>query len=170
MLKSPSLRCFGYIRLSYLRQWVHTLHHPSISLGGQRHVHNVRQSDGASIWPGADWAWLKGRLSASSTAWEKEQDEEIEDVLWSAETTQLLLCSRSVVPNPLQLQGLQHTRLPCPSLSPRVCLNSHPLSWWCYATISSSVAPFSFCSQSFPAETIAIKYWPFKIIMTYYFH
>ena len=28
--------------------------------------------------------------------------------------------------------GLQHTRLPCPSLSPRVCSNSCPLSWWCY--------------------------------------
>ena len=26
--------------------------------------------------------------------------------------------------------GLQHTRLPCPSLSPRVCSNSCPLSWW----------------------------------------
>ena len=28
--------------------------------------------------------------------------------------------------------GLQHTRLPCPPLSPRVCSNSCPLSWWCY--------------------------------------
>ena len=36
--------------------------------------------------------------------------------------------------------GLQHTRLPCPSLSPRVCSNSCPLSWWCHPTISSSVA------------------------------
>ena len=26
---------------------------------------------------------------------------------------------------------LQHTRLPCPSLSPRICLNSCPLRWWC---------------------------------------
>ena len=26
------------------------------------------------------------------------------------------------------------------------------LSWWCYLTISSSVAPFSFCLQSFPAS------------------
>ena len=36
--------------------------------------------------------------------------------------------------------GLQHTRLPCPSLSHRVCSNSHPLSQWCYLTISSSFA------------------------------
>ena len=27
--------------------------------------------------------------------------------------------------------GLQHTRLPCPSLSPRVCSNSYPLSLSC---------------------------------------
>ena len=33
--------------------------------------------------------------------------------------------------------GLQHTKLPCPSLSPRVCSNSWPLSWWCHPTISS---------------------------------
>ena len=32
---------------------------------------------------------------------------------------------------------LQHTRLPCPSLSPRVCSNSHLLSQWCHPTILS---------------------------------
>ena len=48
--------------------------------------------------------------------------------------------------------GLQHTRLPCPSLSPGVYSNSSPLSWWCHPTISSSVAPFSSCPQSFPAS------------------
>ena len=51
----------------------------------------------------------------------------------------------------LQPQGLHHTRLPCPSLSPRVCSNSCPLSQWCYLTISSSVIPFSSCLQSLPA-------------------
>ena len=48
--------------------------------------------------------------------------------------------------------GLQHARLPCPSLSPGVCSNSCSLSWWCRPTISSSVIPFSSCSQSFPAS------------------
>ena len=38
---------------------------------------------------------------------------------------------------------------PCPLPSPEVCSHSWPLSWWCYLTISSSVAPFSFCLQSF---------------------
>ena len=54
--------------------------------------------------------------------------------------------------NSLQPHGLQHTRLPCPSLSPRVCSNSCSLSWWCHRTISSSVVPFSSSLQSFPAS------------------
>ena len=48
--------------------------------------------------------------------------------------------------------GVQHTRLPCPSISPRVCLSSCPSSRWCHPTISSSVTPFSSCLQSFPAS------------------
>ena len=40
----------------------------------------------------------------------------------------------------------------CPPLSPRICSNSCPLSWWYYLTISSSAFPFSFCLQSFPAS------------------
>jgi len=44
--------------------------------------------------------------------------------------------------------GLQLARLPCPSLSPRVCLNSCPLSRWCHSTVLSSIAPFSSCFQS----------------------
>ena len=48
--------------------------------------------------------------------------------------------------------GLQHTRLPCPSLTPGVCSNSCPLSRWCHPTISFSVIPFSLYLQSFPAS------------------
>ena len=48
--------------------------------------------------------------------------------------------------------GLQHTRLPCPSTTPRACLNSCPSSWWCHPTISSSVTPLSSCLQSFLAS------------------
>ena len=47
--------------------------------------------------------------------------------------------------------GLLHVRLSHPSLYPRVCSNSCPLSRWCHPTISSSIAPFSSCPQSFPA-------------------
>ena len=46
--------------------------------------------------------------------------------------------------------GLQHTKLPCPSLALRAYANSCLLSLWSPPTISSSVVPFSFCPQSFP--------------------
>ena len=39
-----------------------------------------------------------------------------------------------------------------PSPSPRACSNSCPSRPWCHPTISSSVAPFSSCPQSFPAS------------------
>ena len=52
----------------------------------------------------------------------------------------------------LQPHGLQHSRLPCPSLSPGACSDSCPLNRWCHPTISSSVIPFSSCPQSFPAS------------------
>ena len=37
----------------------------------------------------------------------------------------------------LQPHGLQHTRLPCPSLTPETCSDSCPLRQWCHPTISS---------------------------------
>ena len=52
----------------------------------------------------------------------------------------------------LQPHGLQHARLPCPSLSPGVCSNLCPLSQRCHSNISFSVVPFSSCLQSFPAK------------------
>ena len=59
--------------------------------------------------------------------------------------------SHSVMSDSLWSRGLQHTRLPCPSPTPRACSNSCPSSQWCHpATMSSSVVPFSSCLQSFP--------------------
>ena len=52
----------------------------------------------------------------------------------------------------LRPHKLQHARLPCPSPSPRACSNSCPSSRWCHPTISSSIATFSSCLQSFPAS------------------
>ena len=60
--------------------------------------------------------------------------------------------SCSVVSDSLQPHGLQHTRPPCSSPTPRVYSNSCPLNQWCHPTISSSVIPFSSCLQSFPAS------------------
>ena len=54
--------------------------------------------------------------------------------------------------NSLWSHVLQHVSLPCPSLSPRVCSNSYPLSHWCHSTISSFFIPFSSRPQSFPAS------------------
>ena len=45
---------------------------------------------------------------------------------------------------------MQHTRLPCPSLSPWVYSNSCPLSQWCHPTVSSSVTSFPPLSPPFP--------------------
>ena len=60
--------------------------------------------------------------------------------------------TNSVVFDSLWPQGLQHTRPPCPSPTPRACSNSRPSGWWCHPTISFSVAPFSSSFQSFPAS------------------
>ena len=46
--------------------------------------------------------------------------------------TYLLLLSRWVVSNFLQLHGLHYARLPCPSLSPGACSNSCSLRHWCH--------------------------------------
>ena len=58
----------------------------------------------------------------------------------------------SVVSDYLWPQGMQHTRLPFSSPSPRVCSNSCSLSQWCQASIWSSVIPFFSCLHSFPAS------------------
>ena len=60
--------------------------------------------------------------------------------------------SCSVMSNSLQTHELQHARPLCPSPTPRVYWNSCPLSQWCHPAISSSVIPFFFCLQSFPAS------------------
>ena len=60
--------------------------------------------------------------------------------------------SHSVMSNSLWHNELQHTRPPCPSLTPGAHPNPCPLSRWCLLAISSSVIPFSSCLQSFPAS------------------
>ena len=60
--------------------------------------------------------------------------------------------SCTVVSTSLQPHGLQHARPPCASTAPRACSNSCPLSLWSHPTTSSSVVPFSFCFEFFPAS------------------
>ena len=82
----------------------------------------------------------------------------------------VLFFSCSVMSDTLRSHGLQHTRLPCPALSPGVCQNSSPLSWWCHPTISSSVDPFSLALNLSQHQCLlqwvsslhqALKYWSF---------
>ena len=63
-----------------------------------------------------------------------------------------LLFHRWVMSDSLWPHGLQHARLTSPSLSPRACSNSCPLSQWCRPIISFSIVPISSCLQSFPAS------------------
>ena len=58
----------------------------------------------------------------------------------------------------LQPHGLSHTRLPCPSLSPRVCSKSCPLSQWCHPTISFSVIPLLLLPSVFPRIRIFFQW------------
>ena len=58
--------------------------------------------------------------------------------------------SHSVVSDSLWPHELQHARPPCPSPTPGVHPNPHPLSRWCHPAISSSVVPS--CPQSLPAS------------------
>ena len=71
--------------------------------------------------------------------------------VWQLSSSLLLFCP-SVMSDSLQPHGLQHTRLPCPSPSPRACSDSSPLNQWGHPTVSSSVIPFSSYLQSFPAS------------------
>ena len=59
--------------------------------------------------------------------------------------------SHSVVSDSLRPHELQHARPPCPSPTPGVHSDSHPLSQWCHPAISFSVVPFSSCPQFLPA-------------------
>ena len=59
--------------------------------------------------------------------------------------------SHTVVSDSLQLHGLQYTRLPCPSPTPRACSNSCPSSRRCHPTISFSVVPLLLLPSIFPS-------------------
>ena len=92
----------------------------------------------------------------------------------------LVLFSHLGMSDSLQPHGLQHARPPCPSLCPRVCSDSCPLSQWCHPAISSSVTPFSSCPQSFLASGSFLadnesalcirwpKYWSFSFSISPY--
>ena len=71
----------------------------------------------------------------------------------------------------LQPHGLQHSKPPCPSPTPRVYSNSCPLSQWCHPTISSC-RPLLLLPSIFPSIRVFSnesalhinwpKYWSFS--------
>ena len=67
--------------------------------------------------------------------------------------------SCSVVSDSLQPHGLQHARLPWPSPSPRVCLNSHLMSRWCHPS-HSLLSPSSLAFRVFSNELALPIKWP----------
>ena len=76
---------------------------------------------------------------------------------------QLQLHPCSVIKSYLILCDLMDCSMPGSSVLHclQVCSNSCPLSWWYYLTISSSVAPFFFCLQSFLAIGSFLICWLF---------
>ena len=85
---------------------------------------------------------LAGRFLTTSSSWEVPVR-----ILFSS-----VQFSRSVVSHFSRPHEPQQARPPCPSPTLGVYPNSCPLSRWCHPTISSSVIPFSYCLQSFPAS------------------
>ena len=67
--------------------------------------------------------------------------------VWITTNCSVSQFSCSVMSSSLQTHG--HSRLPCPSLTPRAYLNSCPLSRWCHPAISFCVTPFSSHLHSF---------------------
>ena len=79
--------------------------------------------------------------------------------------------SCSVLSDSFRPHESQHARPFCPSPTPGVHSDLHPLSKWCHPAISSSVIPFSSCPQSLPASRSfpmsqlcmrRTKYWSFS--------
>ena len=77
--------------------------------------------------------------------------------------TNFCCCSVPVMSKSLRPHGLKHNRLPCPPLSPGVCSDSCPLSWWYYLTLCrlllllSSIFPII---RVFSCESALCIRWP----------
>ena len=71
-------------------------------------------------------------------------------LMWCLCSVQLSSVAQSCLT--LRPHESQHSRHPCPSLTPGVHSNWCPSSRWCHPAISSSVVPFSFCPQSLPGS------------------
>ena len=118
----------------------------------------VKITNKFSKWIRSDWLKVQknnilDHVSLYNASWTTEPIREIRFLsgdIASHYLIWLLLFSPLVLT--LRPHGLQHAKLLCPSVSSGVCSNFYPLSKWCHPTISSSVALFSSCLQSFLAS------------------
>ena len=104
-----------------------------------------------SIASATQWTWI---WTTSRREWRIEEP----GMLHSP-----LSFSCSVLSDSLWPHGLQHIRLPCSSLSPRVCSNSCPLSQWCLPAICHPLLllPSIFPSiRDFASESALCIRWP----------
>ena len=85
------------------------------------------------------WAWSESQVIRTEASRDSVQFSSVQ-------------FSRSVMSDSLQPYESQHSSPPCPSQTPRVHLNTCPLSKRWHPAISSSIVPFSSCPQSLPAS------------------
>ena len=116
----------------------------------------VWASSGSWWWtgkPGVLWSmglWRVGHNWASDLNW----TEFIQCTCCVSNVTYFTLCCSVTKLCPTlwePMDWLQHTRLPCPSLSPGVCSNSCPLSQWCCLSTSSAATPTPCLLSIFPS-------------------
>ena len=135
--------------------------------GRRRRVSRVRRWDGwmASpmqwtwTWVNFGRRWVRGRPGVLQSMrsqgvghdWATEQQRQ-HSMQYLGHQFSSVQFSHSVMSDSLWPHGLQHTRPPCPLISPGVCPSSCPLTQWCYPTILSSVPSFSSCPQCFSAS------------------
>ena len=136
--------------------WLHTM---NVGGTGYNSTHNKRQAVIKSRKRGTLQSWSDivklswGLMKNSSEFLPKNfidlysWVQYMKKTFWSSPLCSVQLLS---VSDSLWSHGLQHTRLPCPLQTPKICSNSCPSSLWCHPTISSTVVPFSSCLQSFP--------------------
>ena len=87
-----------------------------------------------------------------------------------------LQLSLSIVSDSLRPHGLQYTRLPYPSPTPRAYSNSCPLCWWCHPNHLILYYPLPLSSSIFPSSRVFSnesalhirwpKYWSFNFSMS----
>ena len=122
--------------------------------GGQREIYNYNELQ-KNQWETPE------EIEETLTWWEKERTfqhwaESVSRFEWEREEKKrpqpyhcsLVQFSHSIFVS----HELQHARPSCPSPTPGIYSNSYPSNRWCHPAISSSVVPFSSCSQSLQAS------------------